>query len=690
MKQNRNRLFGLGISLGFLLSCAHSPPPKETLLYAIAEPPTLMPIPQSVEFESGAKRINPSLKIHIQGPDIRQIKTYLKIFAQQLTSFHHTSIELNYGKLKDADLSLFCEKKSSPIFHLEKDESYQLSIDEKQIHIRSKDCQTLFWGLQTLLQLYDKNGMFPAVEIEDHPRFKWRGLLIDVARQWQTIETLKRNIDAMAYVKMNILHLHLSDDQGFRVESKKWPLLHQHGEQNEYYTQEEIRELITYAQNRGIHIIPEFDVPGHTTAWFPGYPQLASIKGDYSLSQKWGVHDAVMNPIEENTYAFLDVFFAEMAKLFPENYMHIGGDEVRSNHWSINPQIKKFMKKMNFNKNTLQAYFNQRIDNILEKHGKIMIGWDEIFGANIRHKSVLQIWRPRNDLQEIHKSKNNIILSRGYYLDHFRSAGHHYRMDPEKILFKKPHLDHRHLLGGEACMWGEVLSADNMDSRIWPRNAAIAERFWSAQEVVDQSDMYRRLNKLNDRLEKLGLLHLKHYHQRIQEMAKPYSAQTLNLLASLIEPKTSAARAYLQKQKETPAPSPLVEFVHPESLSAHHLMHLINLYLQNKSDKNNIENFIEDWHSQESELETLLKNKKVLGNLLPLKNGISTLFKTITEMIDLIESDQLPETKWLAETGQKIAEAKKPIRGLRVAFISGAEKLLNTLKAKATKELKRQ
>jgi len=649
-----------------------------------------MPIPQVMTLKSGVKKLNPSLKIHIQSPDVRQIKTYLEIFAQQLTNLHHTSVELRYGKLKDADLSLVCEEKSSPIFHLEKDESYELSIDKEQIRIHSKDCQTLFFGLQTLIQLYDESGVFPAVEIKDHPRFKWRGLLIDVARQWQTIETLKRNIDAMAFVKMNILHLHLSDDQGFRVESKKWPLLHQHDEQNKYYTQEEIKELIEYAQNRGVHIIPEFDVPAHTTSWFPGYPQLASVKGDYNLSQKWGVHDAVMNPIEENTYAFLDVFFAEMAKLFPENYMHIGGDEVRSEHWNINPQIKKFMEKMDFNKNKLQAYFNQRIDTILEKYGKTMMGWDEIFGVEIRKQSVIQFWRATKNLKEIHQSRYNIILSRGYYLDHFRTAGYHYRVDPENVLFKEPYADRRHLLGGEACMWGEVLSADNIDSRIWPRNAAIAERFWSAQEIVDQNDMYHRLRRLNHRLEKLGLQHLKHYRHRIEEIAKPYPANTLDLFASLIQPKTKEARALLQRTKVSPAPSPLVEFVLPESLPAQHFNRLITLYLQNNSGKNDIERFIQDWHSQENELESLLKNKNVLLNLLPLKNNIDIVFNKITEMVEFIESDQLPDTKWLAETGQKIAEAKKPIHGLRVAFTYGAQKMFNTLKAKATKGLKHQ
>ena len=688
---NKIRLVFLGICLCCILSCYQQKSFKlSSSGYSDTLPP-LMPWPQAVTFQPEQKVLNNQYKIFIAHSESTQAEAAAQIFAKQVQKLTKVKLGIIYTKSKDADLLLDCRKESSPYFHLSQDESYQLSITREHIHLKAEECGSLIWGLQTLLQLFHKDGWFPAVEITDSPRFKWRGLLIDVARQWQPIENLKRNIDAMAYFKMNILHLHLSDDQGFRIESKKWPLLHGAGSNNQYYTQEEMRELIAYARRRGVHIISEFDLPAHTSAWFAGYPHLASKQGAYAPSKRWGVHDAVMNPANEKTFSFLEHFFEEMAELFPEPYIHIGGDEVTGHHWETSPEVKTFMRKKNFkNKKDVQNYFSQRLDTILSRHKKIMIGWDEVYGAPIRNESIIQIWRQRNDIPLLTQSSHNFILSHGYYLDHFRSAGYHYRVDPEDTLFSQTQTRRDHLIGGEACIWGEVLSTENLDSRIWPRSAAIAERLWSAKNIRNREDMYTRLRSVTRTLEVLGLRHLKHYDERIKELAAPYSPELLQMFTSLLQPTTKAAREFSAGENTTPMPNIIVEFILAESLYAQHFNHLINVYLENRTSKKEIEKIVSAWHSRNDKMTSLLTSHEKLQNLLPLLEQINKIFKIITSGLQQIDDEILPSEKWFAEATRTIAQAKSTVHGLKVAFISGAEKVINTLKAKATKGRQRQ
>src|SRR5438876_2946867 len=202
-------------------------------------------------------------------------------------------------------------------------------------------------GLQTFLQLVaatPKGFAAPGITIHDKPRFVWRGLMIDSSRHFVPLDVLKRNLDGMSAVKLNVLHWHLSDNQGFRVESKKFPKLHELGSDGLYYTQEEVRDVIAYARERGIRVVPEFDIPGHSTAWFVGYPELASGPGPYQIERRWGIFDPAIDPTQEKTYKFLDEFIGEMAKLFPDQYFHIGGDEVNGKQWDANPKIQQFMR----------------------------------------------------------------------------------------------------------------------------------------------------------------------------------------------------------------------------------------------------------------------------------------------------------------------------------------------------------
>jgi hexosaminidase len=256
---------------------------------------------------------------------------------------------------------------------LGEDEAYTLEVNGSRATLRAAQVVGAMRGLETLLQLLegDRDGWYlPAVAISDRPRFPWRGLLIDVSRHWMPMEVLQRNLDGMAAVKLNVLHLHLTDDQGFRVESRRYPRLHQEGSDGRYFTHEQLRELIAYAADRGIRVVPEFDMPGHATSWLVGHPELASVPGPYVLQRRWGIFDPTLDPTREEVYQLLDGFLGEMAALFPDPWMHIGGDENSGRHWSLNPAIQSFMVRHRLaDAHALHAHFNERLAKILQKAG---------------------------------------------------------------------------------------------------------------------------------------------------------------------------------------------------------------------------------------------------------------------------------------------------------------------------------
>ena len=231
---------------------------------------------------------------------------------------------------------------------LGEDESYHLEISTNHVLLSAPNPLGILHGLQTFLQLVrttPQGFSVPVVTIDDQPRFPWRGLMIDVSRHFIPVPVLERDLDGMEAVKLNVFHWHLSDDQGFRAESTKFPLLQEKGSDGLYYTQDQIRDVIEYARDRGIRVVPEFDMPCHTTSWFVGYPELGSGKGPYQIARRYGVLDAAMDPTKDSTYKFLNTFIGEMADLFPDAYFHIGGDECNGKEWNANPQIQAFMKK---------------------------------------------------------------------------------------------------------------------------------------------------------------------------------------------------------------------------------------------------------------------------------------------------------------------------------------------------------
>src|SRR6267143_7015979 len=313
---------------------------------AVAQPQrglNLMPMPSFVQVGVGQLPVDRSFSVAITGFRDATLERGVQRFVAELSRQTGMFLKQKPADSANPTLLIHADHGSEKVERLGEDESYELIISQSGANLTAPTPLGILHGLQTFLQLVETttNGFaVPVVTIKDQPRFPWRGLLIDVSRHFIPIDVMKRNLDGMAAVKMNVLHWHLSDDQGFRVESKKLPKLHEMGSEGLYYTQAEIREFIAYAHDRGIRVIPEFDTPGHSRSWFFGYPELASSPGPFTFEPAGA--GSVTDPTREETYKFLDKFVDEMAKLFPDAYFHIGGDEVDGKYWDSNPKIQAF------------------------------------------------------------------------------------------------------------------------------------------------------------------------------------------------------------------------------------------------------------------------------------------------------------------------------------------------------------
>jgi hexosaminidase len=552
-------------------------------------PLNLMPQPSSVKTSAGALPIDANFTISFTGHTEPRLERAAERFLAQLRRQTGLLIPAFTSGTAKSSLVVHTDHASKEVQELGEDESYTLEVTPSGAKLNAANPLGVLRGLQTFLQLVEitPDGFAAlAVSIDDQPRFPWRGLMIDVSRHFIPLDVLRRNLDAMEAVKLNVFHWHLSENQGFRVESKKFPKLHEMGSDNLYYSQEQVRQFVAYARDRGIRVVPEFDMPGHSTAWFVGYPELASGSGPYSIERKWGIFDPAMDPTSEKTYKFLDELIAEMVKLFPDNYFHIGGDEVNGKEWDANPKIQEFKKSHNINTDEdLQAYFSQRVQKIVTKHGKSVVGWDEVFIPGVPKDIVIQSWRGQQSLAAAAQQGYHGILSNGYYLDLGWSAARHYAVDPMSGAAATLTTEQKKLiLGGESCMWSEYVDAENIDSRIWPRNAAIAERLWSPQTVTDAASMYARLSVISARLEWLDLAHRTYHRKMLQRIAGPSTPEefaTLRTLADVVEP----VKDYTREQTATIEPTSqqplnrIVDAVPLESDTARHFSELVDKFL---------------------------------------------------------------------------------------------------------------
>jgi hexosaminidase len=429
---------------------------------------------------------------------------------------------------------------SGPVQTVNEDESYQLSITPQGARLAAATDAGAMHGLETILQLAtNEHGacVLPVVTISDTPRFRWRGFMLDVSRHFEPVSVIERTLEGMAAAKLNVFHWHLSDDQGFRAESKKFPKLTGLGSDGQFYTQDEMREVVAYAWARGIRVVPEFDMPGHGTSWILAYPELSPDAQITQLPVVYGTPTAVLDPTRESTYKFINTLVDEMGRIFPDEYFHIGGDEVQGQAWLSNPHVAEFMKKKGFTKPAeLQAYFNQRLEVILKKHDKKMIGWDEILDPALPKTIVIQSWRGEASLAEGARQGYQGILSAPYYLDAQKTSAQMFLDDPIPSDTTLTADQQKLILGGEVCMWAEQLNPETVDSRVWPRTMAVAERFWSPQSDRDVSDMYRRLRINSLKLEDVGLRHISGPEVLRRNLLLERDPKELEVLASVLEP----------------------------------------------------------------------------------------------------------------------------------------------------------
>lgn len=676
-----------------------------------------MPWPANVSEEPGAVPIDANFAISVAGAGASDPRVKDAVQRAFTRIARQTGIPILPHLVRPreaATLSVVVEQRDHrEPQRLGDDERYSLEVSQERIRISADAPLGILRGIETFLQLVLQNTnpagstaaspgfSVPAVVIRDEPRFEWRGLSLDVSRHFIPVDGVERTIDGLAAVKLNVLHWHLSDDQGFRVESKKYPRLQQYGSDGLYYTQAEIRSVVAYARDRGVRIVPEFDMPGHATSWLPGYPKLGSGTGPYEIVHRAGILTALIDPTRESTYRFLEGFVGEMAKLFPDEYFHIGGDEVNPKEWNENPRIQAFMRKRHLqDAKALQTYFNQRLLKIVTKHGKHMEGWDEVLEPDLPKSVVIQSWRGQESLWQAAREGYQGILSAGYYLDLMQPASEHYAIDPmvlpperEKRLEQEgkaipPELSpeqKRMILGGEAAMWEELATAENLDAKLWPRLAAIAERFWSRQSVTDVASMYRRLAVTNRWLESLGLTERSNLELMRQRLAGSMPYQPLDRFASILEPVKGYARHAEKYTSATPL-NRLVDSIPPESDAAREFRDAVDRYLAMPKDQRNgqeIRRQLAAWRDNALLVRPILESNSLLTEDLPIADAVIALCRAGEEALSYLDrgATSSAPADWKQRNAAAIQDAAQRRGDILIQIAPGIQKLVEAVPA---------
>jgi hexosaminidase len=697
---------------------------------------TLLPQPAHLNASEGHFDWTPSLTIALPHHQDARLNAALERTLTQIQLQTHATPHI--ATSPTAPIVLDVDGPGQAIQSVDEDESYTLAVTPTSVRIHAATVVGAMRALTTIQQLLQQDPagtawFLPAVQIDDSPRFRWRGLHIDTGRHFEPVEVLKRNLDAMASVKLNVFHWHLTEDQGFRIESKVFPRLTGSGSDGLFYTQQQAREIIDYARARGIRVIPEFDIPGHTRSWFVGYPQLASGPGPYTIRREFGIDDAAMDPTRDSSYEFLDKFIGEMAALFPDPYMHVGGDESNGKQWRSNPHIVAFMSAHNLKDTAaLQTYFSGRVLTILQKHKKHMVGWDEILNPALPKDAIIQSWRGPEGLTAAAQAGHQVILSQPYYLDGMKSAETHYLADPIPANSGLTPEQQALVLGGEVCMWAEHINQLSIDSRIWPRAAAIAERFWSPASVTDVDDMYRRLAVQSLRLQALGLTHTFHMNQALAQLATDHSAltepltvppgtkhaihatntglsesaqaiatqmppdssydrssitdtqfQALRIFADAFEPVPFHDRYQGQRTDQLTPLNNFVDAIAPDPPMRHEIAKLTREFLANPTTASKqgfqLARTFRDWITAVPEVESLMNNSPRLAEVRPRAKQLTALSNIALEALNYISTKTTPPANWKQNALTQIKEAEKPQALVRFTFLPALTDLVNAV-----------
>lgn len=419
-------------------------------------------------------------------------------------------------------------------------EGYHLSVEKDNVIIRAMSQQGLFYGMMTLRQLLPAEifreakmkgvqWTVPCVKITDRPRFQWRGMHLDVCRHFMPKEFVKKYIDLIAQHKMNVFHWHLTEDQGWRIEIKKYPKLTEAGAWREetitgrgntlprefdgkphggFYTQDDVREIVQYAKERFVTVVPEIEMPGHSQAAIAAYPELGNYDRQLGVCRWWGYGEDVFN-VEESTIVFLQDVLTEVLGLFPSEYIHIGGDEVPKGHWKNSERAQKRMKELGLkNEEELQSWFIKQMDTFLTNAGRRLVGWDEILEGGLAPGATVMSWRGVDGGIAAAKAGHDVVMAPGShtYFDHYQAGP---KGEPlafggftplEKVYSYEPipetlnDDEAKHVLGAQAQIWTEfILDAKHVEYMVLPRMCAMAEVVWTPREEKDYDDFYARL-----------------------------------------------------------------------------------------------------------------------------------------------------------------------------------------------------
>ena len=606
----------------------------------------LMPVPRKMLSRSGRTRLEGFGGFETKGADSPRLAAAVSRFERRLESITDESSP-DDAKRRPVRLDIVAGP-ASEYPALGDDERYRIKIVAGRIRIEAPAEWGVLRALATLAQLIcrdDGEGhFFPHCEIEDAPRFPWRGLMIDTARHFISIGTLERTLDLMEFYKLNVLHLHLSDDQGFRFPGAAYPEL---ADRRDHYTREELASLVRRAAARGIRVIPELDVPGHSASWLAAHPEWGLGEPISAVSTRFGVHACCLDPSNQAAMRAVATLFGELAQVFPDSHAHFGGDEVTL------PDGR--------DAGAMQAAFNSRMVDILHGLGKSPVGWDDIIQPDLPRSVVIQSWRGAGARRRALGAGFDTVHSAPYYLDLFYPADLHYAFDPETDagvdLAEDPRLAHvrdgllalsrsweaeteptggpggGRVLGGEACLWTELVTDELLDTRLWSRMPAIAERFWSPVDVRDTVDMYRRLRATQATLAHLGVVEpIRDLRRRLKRSGlSDDDARGLMPLIEMLEPVKWYARLLGGSTPgEVGGDRPydtntrldrVVDCIPPESLAARRLARV--------RDEDRLREIVAGWRSQRDRVKRCSR-QGIVREL----TGVSEMLFRLAEQLD--------------------------------------------------------
>ncbi len=507
----------------------------------IPEDHSIVPIPRSVIVGTGSLGLNSDAGVHLTDPNDSKTQEVFDIWAAPYRK--SGALALSESGDSDSAIKVGIDGQGAA-------ESYRLSVTKEGITLNAADYAGLFYGLQTLSQLMPPDAVtssdvssfdLPVLEIDDAPRFTYRGVHLDVARHFFPPEFIKHYIDLLALYKINRFHWHLTEDQGWRIEIDQYPKLTEvaafreqtqigHGldefqgdgvRYGGFYTKEEIREIVAYAQARNVMIIPEIEMPGHATAALAAYPELACTEGPFEVAMTWGIFEDIYCPYEE-TFEFLENVLLEVVDLFPGDYVHIGGDEAPKTRWEESEYVQDLMVREGFNDvEQVQGYFIRRIEKFLNEQGKRLIGWDEIIEGGLPPNATVMSWRGTIGGIEASRRGHDVVMTpySHLYLDYYQSADQEnepfaiggflpldtvYSYEPVPSQLRER--DKTRIIGAQANVWTEYMkTGEHVEYMLLPRMLALAEVVWSPAEAKNFTSFLKRIEWHLDRFDALGV-----------------------------------------------------------------------------------------------------------------------------------------------------------------------------------------